>query len=249
MCVIKFINVDGVLNFKCIFIAAIVAVYYEFPPFTGKHCPVMKLDQSESRKMITSATSVAYAILPLGINATCALPTATLGSSRGAPATIASASGVSVAPNFVNSRSHRRRTHEHLPGATKFTRSLGKSRAHDLVSPRTACLEAVYAAIPGTPRRDAPLPTMTIEPCPTLRTAPVMTPGASISSCADMRRMASVAMFQVPVTLTSIVLWNISSVPILPSQAPTPAELTSPSSRPGMEPRKDSASLRFVTSH
>lgn len=166
----------------------------------------MKLDQSERRKMMTSAISVAYAILPLGVNATCVLPTAMVGSSRGAPATMDSANGVSVAPSFVSTPSHRRYTRENLPGATKFTRSLGKSRAHVLVRPRTACLEAVYAAIPGTARRDAPLPTMTIDPRPTLRTAPATTPGASISSWVDMRRMASVAIFQVPVTLTSIVL-------------------------------------------
>lgn len=151
-------------NVEAAFVDLIHDKYQEFPPFTGKHWPVMKLDQSESRKMMASATSVAYAILPLGIIETWALPTATLGSSFGAPATIASASGVSVAPDYVNSRSYRRLNFKHLPGATKFTRILGKSRAHDLVSPRTACFEAVYAAIPGTPRRDAPLPTLTMDP-------------------------------------------------------------------------------------
>lgn len=44
--------------------------FYKFPPLTGKHWPVMKLDQSESKKMTQSAMSEGKAILPFGIEST-----------------------------------------------------------------------------------------------------------------------------------------------------------------------------------
>lgn len=136
-----------------------------------------------------------------------------------------------------------------LPGAIILTRRLGQSFAHDRVKPRTACFDAQYAAISGIPRSEAPLPILTMDPAGRLRFVPGIRPGCCLCSCWLMRRIASVPMFHVPVVLTAMMRSNSSSDGCLPSAGQMPAQLTSPSRRPGMELIKLLQASRFVMSH
>jgi hypothetical protein len=126
----------------------------------------------------------------------------------------------------------------YIPGATALIRKAGQSFDQARVIPNTACLDVQYAARLAIPRSDAPLAILTIVPAGKVLSDPSMSPVDDLGSWVVILRMASVPIFHEPVTFTAMILANNSSGAILPSAGQMPAQLTSPSRRPGIASTK-----------
>lgn len=92
-------------------------------------------------------------------------------------------------------------------------------------SPRHShtCLDLQYAAKLAIPRREAPLAMLTMTPAGSVLSDPAIRHIDFLGCWAVIFLMASVPIFQDPVTFTAMIFWNRSSEEILPSEGQIPA--------------------------